>query len=86
MIGSSDRTVNRRAVCLTLLIASVLGVSACGRRGDPHPPEGEEANFRFPGFYPNPETTLGPRREEVEAAEVEAQQLLELLSPFPPFR
>ena len=74
MIGSSDKTVNRRAVCLTLLFASVLGVAACGRRGDPRPPEGEEANFHFPAFYPNPEETLSPRREEVEEADAEGEE------------
>ncbi len=81
MIGSFDKIVNRRAVCLTLLFASVLGVAACGRRGDPRPPEGEEANFHFPAFYPNPEETLSPRREEVEEAEGEEREAAQEFQP-----
>lgn len=52
----------------TVALASLLiaSLEACGRRGDPHPPEGEEENYNFPAFYPNWEDTLAPRRGDVE--------------------
>jgi hypothetical protein len=46
-----------------LLLALGLALSACGRRGDPHPPPGEESSYVYPRFYPNPDRTLAIRRD-----------------------
>ena len=46
-----------------LLLAAVLALSACGRRGDPHAPPGEESKYVYPRFYPNPDKTLAIRRD-----------------------
>ena len=60
---------------LTLLVVCLLsqGLAACGRKGPPVPPEGEEASYTYPGFYPNWDGTLAPRRggEEEEATKEE---------------
>lgn len=47
-----------------LLLTALLAAGACGRKGPPVPPEGEEANYTFPQAYPAPEDTLGIRTEE----------------------
>lgn len=54
----------RRAVFIGLAVVVCLAVSACGRRGSPHPPAGEESQYSFPKFYPSPESTLEVRRTE----------------------
>jgi len=46
-----------------LLLAALFALAACGRRGDPHPPPGEESKYSYPRFYPNPEDTLEIRRD-----------------------
>jgi len=45
------------------MLAIALALSACGRRGDPHPPPGEESKYSYPKFYPNPDETLEVRRD-----------------------
>ena len=54
--------VAQRVAMTALTLSLLAGLAACGREGPPHPPEGEEANYTFPGFYPNWESTLQPRR------------------------
>lgn len=73
---SSRATSRSTKVILTgLVLTALLATAACGRRGPPVPPEGEEANYTYPQFYPNPEETLrlgrdDPRlEEEVESEE-----------------
>lgn len=55
---------NRSPFAALLALVLAAGLGACGREGPPRPPEGEEANFTFPGFYPNWEGTLQPRRSD----------------------
>jgi hypothetical protein len=55
----------RRAVFIGLAVVVCLAVSACGRRGNPHPPAGEESQYSYPKFYPNPESTLEVRRSDL---------------------
>lgn len=43
---------------LFLILALVGLAAACGRKGDPEPPEGEEARYTFPGRYADPATQV----------------------------
>ncbi len=70
----------RLTTTLALAVLLLGSLEACGRRGDPHPPEGEEANYNFPGFYPNWEGTLAPRRGAVEETD---ERVGENLKPAP---
>jgi hypothetical protein len=54
--------IARHSAVAVLTLILMAGLAACGREGPPHPPEGEESNYTFPGFYPNWESTLQPRR------------------------
>ena len=75
----------RQAASAAVIILLIGSLEACGRRGDPHPPEGEEANYNFPGFYPSWEGTLAPRRGDVEETEEAAGEAKEP-PPTPPRR
>ena len=41
-----------------LLLCLALALSACGRRGDLRPPEGEEGAYTGLGTYPAPESVV----------------------------
>jgi len=58
----------RRSLRLALLGAALLaGLSACGKRGDLAPPEGEEAAYTWPQAYPDPATVRpGGEADEVQ--------------------
>ncbi|MDX1401321.1 MAG: lipoprotein [Kiloniellales bacterium] len=68
-IGLKDLPEGRRAKFLfgALVVMTCIALGACGRKGPPHPPEGEEANYTYPKFYPNTEDTLAPRRSAAPA-------------------
>ena len=42
----------------------VLGLAACGKKGSPKPPEGQEADYTYPRDYPAPETVVPGGTEE----------------------
>lgn len=46
--------MTRRLLLMTLLMAATAGLSACGKRGDPHLPEGKVGTY--PRTYPDPAT------------------------------
>jgi len=51
----------RRALIRPLVLATLLpiGLAACGVKGDPRPPKGEEALYRLGDRqYPAPETVV----------------------------
>ena len=77
--------IGGQRLALVLIAAAALSISACGKRGSPQPPEGEESQYIFPQFYPNPEETLEVRRDagftlatddEVEAREEEVEDTI----------
>lgn len=39
-----------------LSLPLVLGLAACGKKGSPKPPEGQESEYTYPQPYPAPET------------------------------
>jgi len=41
-----------------LLAALALAIGACGKRGAPQPPEGQEDAYTYPRFYPGPRKAL----------------------------
>jgi predicted small lipoprotein YifL len=46
----------RISAAVFLVLALVLG--ACGRKGDLHPPDGEESSYTGPGTYPAPDSVV----------------------------
>ena len=48
------RTMARTWLALGLLAALALAAGACGKRGAPHAPEGQEDAYTYPRFYPGP--------------------------------
>ena len=49
------RRAQKLLICTTAL-ALVLGVAACGKKGSPRPPEGQESEYTYPQDYPAPNT------------------------------
>jgi hypothetical protein len=50
-----------------ILLLTVAGLTACGVKGDPAPPEGEEALYRLKDRqYPAPYTVVHPSPESSE--------------------
>lgn len=46
-----------RLLCAAVLsLPLVLGLAACGKKGAPKPPEGQESQYTFPQAYPAPDT------------------------------
>ncbi len=39
-----------------LSLPLVLGLAACGKKGAPKPPEGQESQYTYPQAYPAPDT------------------------------
>lgn len=61
MTTSSRRAKLLLAAMLALPLA--FGLTACGKKGSPKPPEGQEADYTYPQAYPRP-TTVVPGGEE----------------------
>ncbi len=66
------------------LVALAAGLSACGKRGNLKPPEGEEKAYSYPRFYPAADTVV-PSAElpAEEEAFPEAEPAGRPLSPIP---
>lgn len=45
---------------LTAAVSAALlgGVAACGKKGSPKPPPGQESEYTYPGPYPAPSTVV----------------------------
>jgi len=52
---------------LTAVVSAALlaGVAACGKKGSPRPPEGQESEYSYPHPYPEPSTVV-PNGTSVE--------------------
>jgi hypothetical protein len=48
----------RPTTALILASALALGLAACGKKGAPYPPEGQEEAYTYPRPYPAPETLV----------------------------
>lgn len=57
MIGRLGR------ISAALLVILALALSACGRKGDLRPPDGEEDAYTGLGVYPAPESVVPPGNE-----------------------
>ena len=57
---------------LRLLLTAVLagglafGLAACGKKGSPRPPEGQEADYTYPQPYPAPATVVPKGKAQPE--------------------
>src|SRR3546814_18772633 len=54
MTASLPRLLLTAAVSAGLL----FGLAACGKKGAPKPPAGEESQYQYPHHYPAPETVV----------------------------
>jgi len=66
-------TPRTRAALRLLLAAAVaaplaLGLGACGKKGSPKPPEGEESQYTYPQAYPDPATVVPNGNNQAEEA------------------
>jgi hypothetical protein len=45
---------------LSAIVSAALlcGVAACGKKGSPKPPEGQESEYTYPQAYPAPSTVV----------------------------
>ncbi len=64
-----SRAAVRYGLGLALALALAGGLGACGMKGAPRPPVGEEANYIFPKTYPNPATVRPEQSEEVRKSQ-----------------
>jgi len=55
MISRKLPRVRNTSIGLVLAL-SLIGLTACGKKSDPMPPEGEEANYTYPSVYPTPKS------------------------------
>lgn len=53
-------TVSLPRLLLTAVVAAGLlsGAAACGKKGSPRPPAGEESQYTYPQDYPAPSTVV----------------------------
>ena len=58
---------------VALVLALGLALSACGRKGSLHPPEGEEGAYTGPGVYPAPESVV-PQGGEASAVPADEEE------------
>lgn len=54
MTAGFPRLLLTAAVSAALLV----GVAACGKKGPPKPPEGQESEYGYPQAYPAPSTVV----------------------------
>ena len=65
--------MSRKGIALALVaLALAGGLAACGKRGDPKPPKGREAEFTYPQVYPKPSTVLPGQEPEARPRTLEA--------------
>lgn len=57
----------RLFLAFALAVPLVLGVAACGKKGSPKPPEGQESDYTYPRPYPAP-SSVTPEGEADPAA------------------
>ena len=48
----------RKLLTATLAAGLIFGLAACGKKGRPRPPAGEESEYTYPQPYPAPSTVL----------------------------
>jgi len=54
-----------RAVLAAALAAGLaFGLAACGKKGSPKPPAGQESEYSYPNPYPAPSTVTPGARDE----------------------
>lgn len=52
------------ALAAAVAVPLALGLAACGKKGSPKPPEGQEADYTYPQPYPRPNTVVPGGNEE----------------------
>src|SRR3546814_2422251 len=58
--GALPMTASLPRLLLTAAVSAGLlfGLAACGKKGAPKPPAGEESQYQYPHHYPAPETVV----------------------------
>src|SRR3546814_13119940 len=58
--GALPMTASFPRLLLTAAVSAglLLGVTACGKKGAPKPPQGQESEYSYPGAYPAPRTVV----------------------------
>ena len=67
------------------LVAALLVLGACGKKGDLRAPDGEEAAYTYPRVYPKP-STVGPQGSPAPPRSREVPRGSGDISPFPQSR
>ncbi|MGF1594116.1 MAG: hypothetical protein ACFCUW_12590 [Kiloniellaceae bacterium] len=57
------RRTARLLATATIAATLTLGLAACGKKGPPKPPEGQESDYTYPQAYPEPSSVV-PRDGE----------------------
>ncbi len=65
----------RLLLTATLSASLLFGLAACGKKGSPRPPEGQETEYTFPRSYPAPDTVVPGATEATEASPQESDPL-----------
>lgn len=68
---------------LLAVAAVAVALSACGKKADLVPPDGEEASYTYPRAYPNPDSVLPSTDKKSEPPARPAPPFAGGLSPFP---
>ena len=51
---------NRVLLLAVIMVALLVALGACGRKGSPKPPAGQESAYTYPQAYPAPSTVKPP--------------------------
>jgi len=88
MTASPRNSGPLRLLLTASLAASLLfGLAACGKKGSPKPPEGQESEYTFPRSYPAPDTVVPGGTEATEATPQPSDSLpIEGYDPFSIFK
>ena len=66
MSRPSRNRLPRALLTAALAAGLVFGLAACGKKGSPKPPAGEESLYTYPNAYPAPGTVVPSAKKPAE--------------------